>query len=122
MAPTGNTNALKHGLYAKRITPSERAALGEHADTTSLAAEIELLRVIINRAAARIKAAEKLAPNDPASIAAYAALLSSIAGAFSALSVTTTRQAIQTGTYAPLNDAITQFLDGFSLYSPDQDN
>ncbi len=26
-APKGNTNALKHGLYAKHYTPAERAEL-----------------------------------------------------------------------------------------------
>lgn len=120
-APLGNSNALKHGLYARRITKGEREALGEAGDTTSLLSELELLRVIISRAAARLKKAEALATDKPEDVIAYAHLLGSLAAAFSSLSTSATRQAVQTGTFTPLNNAIEQFLAAVSPYITDQD-
>ena len=58
-APRANTNALKHGLYAKYYRPAEIAELAEHT-STDLTAEMSLLRVIISRLVAR--AAD---PQDP---------------------------------------------------------
>lgn len=44
----GNTNALKHGFYAKRFTSEENKRLDE-TDSFALEQEIKLLRVCVDR-------------------------------------------------------------------------
>ena len=50
-APLGNTNALKHGYYARVFRPTEQEDLGD-TDPASLDGEITLLRVFIRRTVA----------------------------------------------------------------------
>lgn len=47
-APPGNHNALKHGLYARSLTPEEREVLGFAQDAKGLENEIVVLRVKID--------------------------------------------------------------------------
>ena len=54
-APPGNKNALKHGLYAKRITPAQQAILGE-AEPLDMGHEIFLLRAAIDHIMGEINA------------------------------------------------------------------
>lgn len=46
-APTGNKNALKHGLYAKRITTDQHKVL-EKVETLDVEHEIAVLRAILD--------------------------------------------------------------------------
>ncbi|MEN7974159.1 MAG: hypothetical protein ABFR47_10045 [Verrucomicrobiota bacterium] len=48
----GNTNALKHGFYAARFDDEDLQALADLPDKANLDAEIELIRVTIDRAMA----------------------------------------------------------------------
>ncbi len=49
MAPKrSNTNALKHGLYAKHFTPDERLAMG-HMPPLEALQEIHMLRITLDR-------------------------------------------------------------------------
>ena len=47
-APPGNRNALKHGLYARSLSPEEREVLGFAQDAKGLEEEIVILRVKID--------------------------------------------------------------------------
>ena len=48
MAPRkGNTNALKHGLYSRRFTDTEKQLL-KKMDVDDLRQEIALLRVVVD--------------------------------------------------------------------------
>ena len=47
-APPGNQNALKHGFYAKRLTPEQRDALAEARNADHLVEEIATMRVKID--------------------------------------------------------------------------
>ena len=52
-APKGNTNALKHGLYARHIRIDEQERLTESEE--DLSGEIKMLRVILDRLLEQIK-------------------------------------------------------------------
>lgn len=54
-APIGNTNALKHGFYSRLYKGDEAARLSEIDDRYQLDAEIDLLRVMIDRLAAELQ-------------------------------------------------------------------
>ncbi len=43
----GNQNARKHGIYAKSLTPEERALLQEARETFGLSEEVAVVRVLI---------------------------------------------------------------------------
>ncbi len=53
-APPGNKNALKHGFYSRAFTKGEQRE-GESAAKGRLQPEIDLLKVLIARTAARLK-------------------------------------------------------------------
>ena len=48
-APTGNSNAVTHGYYQRRVTPEERASLFETGADVTLTQEAVLLRVLLHR-------------------------------------------------------------------------
>jgi hypothetical protein len=58
MPRKGNTNALKHGLYAQRFTDIERGHL-KKMPALDLAQEIALLRVTVDRITEAISDADK---------------------------------------------------------------
>jgi hypothetical protein len=60
-APKGNKNALKHGFYSRQFTKDEGERL-EQQDSTDVLAEINLLRVYVDRLAKYTTIDEK--PND----------------------------------------------------------
>lgn len=59
MPRKGNTNALKHGLYAQRFTEIERGHL-KRMPELDLAQEVALLRVTIDRIMQKAESAEKI--------------------------------------------------------------
>ena len=61
----GNTNALKHGFYAKNFSLAERRGL-QAVEGVILGDEIGLLRVLIRRFAEQIEASQGLALNESA--------------------------------------------------------
>lgn len=65
-APAGNQNARKHGFYARQLTNQELADLVAAGDDISLADEIALNRILLQRLLAAIEDAE---PTDLAAIA-----------------------------------------------------
>jgi hypothetical protein len=56
-APKGNTNALKHGLYAKHFTPAEREHLGKMSPMDSIH-EVHLLRLTLEKVLSMIESCE----------------------------------------------------------------
>ncbi len=48
-APKGNTNALKHGFYRRRVSPAEQDALFDEGADVNLTQETILLRVLLHR-------------------------------------------------------------------------
>lgn len=44
----GNKNAVKHGFYARELTPAQMEALEEARQSTYLAGEMDILRIKIN--------------------------------------------------------------------------
>lgn len=105
----GNTNALKHGLYAKRFTKAERAGL-RHMVPGDLEAEIYMLRAVTDRILAQIETATEDAE-------AYAKLINSLTAAVTTLNTTMRTHAILAGTYTPLDDALTQALADLDDYA-----
>jgi hypothetical protein len=61
----GNTNALKHGFYAKYFSLAERRGL-EATEGAVLGGEIGLLRVLIRRFAEQVQASQGVALNESA--------------------------------------------------------
>ncbi len=60
-APRGNLNAMKHGMYSASLkAKTKNADEATEADSVNLAPEIELLRVLINRAVRASQEAEGL--------------------------------------------------------------
>jgi hypothetical protein len=116
----GNTNALKHGLYAKRFTNEERKRL-KQMPPNSIETEIALLRVIIDRAADALEKAQKnLEPvqplTDPAAFTAYAKILASHTAALIALNTLIRTHALLTGDYNPIDQALDEALDAEPFY------
>ena len=48
-APRGNTNALKHGYYQKKLSPEEMQSQFDEADNVALKQEAILIRVVLRR-------------------------------------------------------------------------
>ncbi len=61
----GNTNAVKHGFYAKNFSLAERRSL-QATEGVVLGDEISLLRVLIRRFAEQIQASQGVALNESA--------------------------------------------------------
>jgi hypothetical protein len=58
-APKGNTNALKHGLYAKRFTARERARLS-NIDPRDITGESDALRITVDHILADLQKLDDL--------------------------------------------------------------
>ncbi len=122
-AKKGNTNALKHGLYAKRFTDVERADLGKM-PSDDLRPEIAMLRVIINQIFELIKPTTEETElfEKPKTISAddLAKLSNSLTTAVTTLSTTARTHAILNGEYNPLNDALMAALANMSAYEKEE--
>ena len=111
-APPGNTNALKHGLYARHFTRRERSAL-KNIDPLDLTYEIAALRVSADRLLTLIERTEDA---DTA-----AKLHNSLTVALEAIGGLAARLGLLTGKYTDLNDAIDEALSDVDFFLPDAD-
>jgi hypothetical protein len=107
MGTPGNQNALKHGLYAKRFTKPERAAL-KKMPADDLTLEIAALRVIGDRILAELDKTQD--------VDTKAKLVNSFVNAVTALSTVARTHAILNGTYNPLDEALQEALMGLQIY------
>jgi len=113
MAPRkGNTNALKHGLYAKRFKPEEVNALRKM-PFDDLRQEIALLRVTLDRIAGQLDAAPDADTRAKLSTAATTAAL--------AIGTLMRSHSILAGTYTPLDDALEKALMQIDPYYQQDD-
>jgi hypothetical protein len=106
-AKTGNTNALKHGLYAKRFKADEVRAL-KQMPNDDLRQEIALLRVVIDRI---LLLAEGEQDTEGA-----VKLMNSLTTAVTTLNTTIRTHSLLTGNYTPLDDALAGALDDVPFY------
>ena len=103
-AKTGNTNALKHGLYAKHFKSGEIATVGK-IETLDLVQEIAMLRVVLSRILEQQEKADK--------DEAKAMLWSSFANAVIALNTTIRTHALLSGSDAGVLTALEEALKQF---------
>ena len=108
MAPRGNANAYKHGLYAKRFTDDQIKDL-RRMPLDDLRQEIAMLRVIIDRML-------ELCLQDQ-DIEIIAKTTNSLSIAVSTLNTTIRTHALMTGTYQPLDEALAAALDEVPFYT-----
>jgi hypothetical protein len=109
-ASPGNTNALKHGLYARRFSDAEKKHL-RGINPQDLTFEIAALRVAADRILALIATAEK--DEDKANY--HNALTHAMIG----IATLARTNSILTGTYTPLEDAKAQTLANVDFYLTD---
>ena len=108
----GNTNAIKHGLYAKHFTRKERSAL-KNVDPLDLSYEIAALRVAADRLFSLIERTEDADTQ--------AKLHNSLTLALSEIGGLAARLGLLTGKESDLNDAIDEALSDVDFFLPDAD-
>jgi uncharacterized protein YjcR len=119
-APKGNTNALKHGLYAKHFSEEEINSL-RRMEPEDLRHEIHMMRVAVNnvfkvqvRLRKLLDEAEKKGElYDPDRMAK---VTNSLAQAMTALNTTLRTHALFQGKDATVTDALDEALDGMAIF------
>ena len=116
----GNTNELKHGLYAKHFTPEQRAGL-QKMNPKESTHEMYLLDVIIADLfeqhileRERVKALRE--QGQPVDLEALTRLDNSLALAITALNGTKRTHALLNGTDATSNDAFDEALNSLAIF------
>jgi hypothetical protein len=122
-APKGNTNALKHGLYAKRYSPEEIAAL-RNMSPQDFRHEYFMMRVAVKnifqiqqRVRARMDSID--GSSNPEDEEALAKITNSLALAMAALNTTARTYALFTGTDTTLNDPLDEALSNLPIFLED---
>ena len=123
-APKGNTNALKHGLYAKHFTMEEQGWLRRMAPN-DYRPEIHMMRKAVKNVfdiQVRIHALLDSMPssNDPKDVEALARITNSLALAMTALNTTARTQALFSGTDEGLNDPLEEALGSMAIFLDDK--
>ena len=115
MAPQkGNTNALKHGLYARRFTDTEKKDL-KRMPANALRQEIALLRVVIDRLL------DKIPTGDPESYENFLKGTSVLVTAVDKLVNAIQSYAILTGDYDPDKEDDAEAMRMFNAYLTDDE-
>ena len=109
---SGNTNALKHGLYARRYKPDEIKDLRKM-PFDDLRQEIALLRVTLNRLAGLLEQS----PDDETKIK----YTNAATNAALAIGTLIRAHSILAGTYTPLDDALESALTTLDPYYQQDD-
>jgi len=122
-APKGNTNALKHGLYAKHFSPEEQARLRKMAPD-DYRHEIHMMRVAVNNvfeihAYVRKMMAEAVLNNQPVDVQALAQITNSLSLAMTALNTTARTYALFSGTDTSFNDDFDEALNSLPVFLDD---
>ena len=123
-APKGNTNALKHGLYAQHFTMQEQGWLRRMAPD-DYRPEIHIMRKAVKNVfdiQVRIRVLLDNIPssNDPKDFEALAKVTNSLALAVTALNTTARTQALFSGTDSGLNDPLDEALDSLTIFLDDK--
>jgi hypothetical protein len=114
-APRGNSNALKHGLYAKHFKPEEKAELRRMA-WNNLLFEILGTRSMAEKAMDLANREMALPAPD---VAKVATLISAWTSAITTITLAAVRYGVLTGENASLNDSLAEALAGLPLHEPD---
>jgi hypothetical protein len=119
-APKGNTNALKHGLYAKHFSGEEQAGL-RNMSTEDFRHEIHMMRVAITNVfemqAELRKAIQTIhGAEDTEMIEALAKITNSLALAVTALSTVARTHALINGKDEAVSDALEQALNSLPIF------
>ncbi|MGA2489997.1 MAG: hypothetical protein ABSF99_07385 [Anaerolineales bacterium] len=116
-APKGNTNALKHGLYAKHYTPEQRKEL-KYMSYEDLRHEINVTRV----AASRIFELQvQILNRNPVDTDELAKNVNALCNAVDKISSCAVRYSILVGDNATINDSFAEALSQLPAYDPDDD-
>jgi hypothetical protein len=123
-APKGNTNALKHGLYAKHLSPEEQAGLRCLAPE-DFQNEINLMRVAVNRlfgiqAHLHAMVEDLLRTGQPCDVDALAKISNSLSLAVTALNATARTHALFNGADNSINDDFENALNSLSIFIDDK--
>ena len=102
----GNTNALKHGLYAKNFTPEERKQLKKMSED-DLRFEIAACRLAFS------KILETISGKKPDLETA----IPQLHAAGTVLNTLVKTHALLSGNYSPLDDALQEALDNVAPYT-----
>jgi hypothetical protein len=119
-APKGNTNALKHGLYAKHYSREEQAGL-RNMSTEDFRYEIHLMRVTIKnvfemQAELRMAIICSHGADNTGTIEALAKITNSLALAVTALSTMARTHALINGKDETVNDTLQQALNSLPIF------
>ena len=122
-APIGNTNALKHGLYAKHYTAEERAGLRRMAPNDyrheifmmreTVDSEYEISRLVQEMVKKSLEA------NQPANMDELAKVMNSLAVAVTALNTTARTYALFNGSDTSQEDALDEALNCLPFFLDD---
>ena len=123
-APRGNTNALKHGLYAKHISPEEQAGLRSLAPE-DFHNEINLMRVAVGRlfgiqALLHAMVEDHLRTGQPCDVDALANISNSLSLAITALNTTARTHVLFKGADKSMNDAYEIALNSLTIFIDDK--
>jgi hypothetical protein len=119
-APKGNTNALKHGLYAKHFTPDEQARL-RRMSPEDYRHEIHMMRLAIdNLFDIQIRMYklldESMRSGQPVDPNGLAQISNSLSLAMTALNTTARTHALFSGTDTSLNDDFENALNSLPIF------
>jgi hypothetical protein len=123
-APKGNTNALKHGLYARHFKPRETDAL-RRLSPRDFRREIDLMRVVVGRlsgihAQLNEQVRGSLLAGQPCDVDALAKISNSLSLAVTALNTTARTHAILSGADAVVIDAFEVALNSLPIFIDDK--
>jgi uncharacterized protein YjcR len=107
-APTGNANALKHGLYARHLSKAERTNL-KWMDAQDLEHEITLLRAVTDRILRLLEQTEDAETKIK--------LLNALNNTIATINTSARTHALLNGSYNPLDDALTEALANLDPYA-----
>jgi hypothetical protein len=122
--PKGNTNALKHGLYAKHFKPEDQTRL-RRMSPEDYRHEIYMMRVAVNNVFeihARLHALMEsmLDKNQTCDVEALSKVTNSLSLAVTALNTTARTYALFNGTDASINDAFEEALKSLPIFIDDK--
>ena len=123
-APKGNTNALKHGLYAKHFSPEEQTRL-RNMSPEDYRHEINMMRMTVSNMFQIQMQLHKmvedcLRTNQPCDVEALSKITNSLSLAVTALNTTARTYALFNGTDTSVNDAFEEALNGLSIFLEDK--
>jgi len=119
-APKGNTNALKHGLYAKHFSPEEQTRLRKMSPE-DYRHEIAMMRLAVSnlfqiQVQLHKMVEEALRDKQSCDVEALSKISNSLSLAVTALNTVARTHALLNGTDTSVNDAFEDALNGLSIF------